>query len=278
MGVHAVAVGALDLALGAPQLRALSTRYGVPLLSANLQNAAGIRLFPAHRVLTAGGIKIGVFGLTGKHRIYKDLVDPRKHKLADPIATAKAQVKALRAKGAKLVVALAAIGDAEARKMARAVPGIDFVFVSGTGRHRPHLQKVGTAYLTEVTREGKYIGHLELHLRKGSLKFEDLSKRFVLAQSIERLQKSLQSLRGRMEWARKRGREEYMQNRLQRTQRSLARLRSQLYQANQKKPKGSFLTHVLKACKISLPENQAIANLIRTRAKAAGLKRPRGAK
>jgi len=278
MGVGAVAVGALDLALGATQLKALSTRHRLPLLSANLQNAAGVRLFPAHRLVKAGGIQFGVFGLTGEHRIYKNLVDPKRYKLADPVTTAKAQVKALRAKGAKVVVALAAIGDANARKLAKEVPGLDFVFVSGTGRHRPNLERVGTAYLTEITREGKYIGHLELHLRGGSLKFEDLSKRFVLAQNIQRLQKSLKSLQRRMAWARKRNREDYMKTRIQRAERSIGRLRSQLHQANQKKPKGSFLTHVLKACKTSLPENQAIANLIRTRAKATGLKRPRGAK
>ncbi len=277
MKVAGIAVGAMDLALGTDPLKALARKHKLPLLSANLQTTAGRRIFPAHRVVTVAGVRFGLFGLTGTHRIYKNLVDPAKYKLADPIATAKAEVKALKAMGAKVVIALAAIGDAEARKLADAVPGIQFVFVSGTGRHRPTLEKHGSAYLTEMTREGKYIGYLTLNIRGNDLTFQDASQRFVVAENLKRLEKSRESIMKRSKLRNRPNRGEWMQRRLQRLDGSLARLRIQLHQANQAQPKGSYVTNVLVPCKVTLPEDPATKTLITERAKAAQLVRSHGA-
>lgn len=276
MKVDGVAVGALDLAFGADALKRLAARYHIPLLSANLQSAQGQRLFPAHRLVTAAGIRFGIFGLTGPHRIYKNLIDPKRYKLADLVATARTEVKTLRAQGAKIIIALAATGDLPARKLADEVPGIHFIFVSGTGRHRPNLEKRGTAFLSEMMPQGKYVGHLSLSVRGGSLAFQDMSQRLVIAGRIEQLEKSLSSLQSRMKRLGERGRKDYMQRRIRRTQGSLIRLRQQLYTANRQQPKGSYLTNVMVGVSTTLPDNPALAKLISERAKAAGLKRPRG--
>lgn len=276
MKVDGVAVGALDLAFSTDELKRMAAKYHIPLLSANLQSAQGQRLFPAHRLVTVAGIRFGIFGLTGPHRIYKSLIDPKRYKLADLVTTARAEVKALRAQGAQVIIALAATGDLPARKVADEVPGIHFLFISGTGRHRPNLEKRGTAYLSEMMPQGKYVGHLRLSVRGGSLDFQDMSQRLVIAGRIAQLEKSLTGLRARMKRFGERGGKDYMQRRLRRTQGSLIRLRQQLYTANKTQPKGSYLTNVMVGVDTTLPEDPALAKLISERAKAAGLKRPRG--
>jgi 2',3'-cyclic-nucleotide 2'-phosphodiesterase (5'-nucleotidase family) len=276
MGVAGVAVGATDLALGLPVLQDLVRTHRLPLLSANLQSAAGRPLFPAHIITTVAGVKIGVFGLTGEKNIARIKIDPAKFKVADPVKTAQAQVKALRAKGAQLVVAIAAVGHEQASQVGKAVAGIDLLFVSGTGRHGERASRVGTAWMMEMSREGKYIGELSLYLRGGSFQFEDLSDRFQIAGRLEHMDKSLRSLEQRLATFQG-GNADFMQRRLQNTRNSKEQMMAQLYKANQVQPKGSFFTNVMKPVALTLKRDPVVKDLLNKVAKEAGLQRPRGA-
>lgn len=276
MGAHAVAVGATDLALGLPVLQGLVRSHRLPLVSANLQSAAGRRLFPAHKIVTVGGVKIGIFGLTGEKNIARAKIDPKRFKLADPAESAKAQVAALRAKGAQIVVALAAVGHQQGRQLAELAKGIDFLFVSGTGRHGERASRVGTAWMMEMSREGKYIGHLTLHIKGSGLQFEDLSERYQLASRLARVDKSIKSIQQRL--AKFQGKnQEYMERRMLNSKNSKERMMVQLAKANMVVPKGSFFTNVMKPVALTLTREPTIKALINRVAKEAGLQRPRGA-
>ncbi len=276
MGAQAVAVGATDLVLGLPVLQDLVRTHRLPLLSANLQSAAGKGLFPAHKIVTVGGVKIGIFGLTGEKNIARAKIDPKQFKLADPIKTAQAQVKALRAKGAQIVVGLAAVGHKMGRQVAEAAKGIDFLFVSGTGRHGERASRVGTAWMMEMSREGKYIGHLSLYLKGGSLSFEDLSERYQLANRLQRIDKSIRGLQKRL--AKFKGQnKDYMVRRMQNSKNSRERMMVKMAKANKLVPKGSFFTNVMQPVALTLKRDPAVRALINKVTKEVGLKRPRGA-
>ncbi|MFH2005540.1 MAG: hypothetical protein ABI333_03025 [bacterium] len=276
MKFHGVALGATDLVLGLPALRALEREHRLPLLSANLQSTAGKRLFKANRLVTLGGVKFGIFGLTGEQNIARVKIDPAQFKLADPVKAAQAQVQELRKAGAQIVVALAAVGHQQARQVAEGVKGIDFMFVSGTGRHMDKAERVGTAWVTEMGREGKYIGHLSLYVRRGDLTFEDLSERYQLAQRIDQLHKSLAGLRARMSQAEQSGRGDFLRRRLQTSESSIQRMQVQLHKANRVQPKGSFFTGVMTPVAMTLPQDPSVKALLAKATQAAGLKRPPG--
>jgi len=276
VGTHAVAVGATDLVLGLPVLQDLVRTHRLPLLSANLQSAGGKLLFPAHKIVTVGGVKIGIFGLTGEKNIARVKIDPKQFKLADPIQAAQAQVTALRAKGAQLVVALAAVGNQQGRLVAEAAKGIDFLFVSGTGRHGEQATRVGTAWMMEMSREGKYIGYVSLYLRGGKMQFEDLSERYQLANRLARVDKSIADLVKRLATFKGKNKD-YMERRMQNSKNSKERMMVQLAKANEIRPKGSFFTNVMEPVSLSLKREPSIKALINKIGKEAGLQRPRGA-
>ena len=93
------------------------------MLAANLYGRDGKRLFDADRIVDAAGIKIGVFGVSAPPTpddaaAFKAAgIDAR-----DPAAAARDAVAGLRARGAKLVVALVHVGDGERQPQAAAPP------------------------------------------------------------------------------------------------------------------------------------------------------------
>jgi 2',3'-cyclic-nucleotide 2'-phosphodiesterase (5'-nucleotidase family) len=107
MGYRALAVGAFDLAAGLDNLKKLEKKARFPFLSANLADkTTGQLYFPPHIVVEAGGVKVGVVGLTLNTlgRIYLGKVAPTAV-VNDPIEAARKSLDDLRGK-VDLVVAL----------------------------------------------------------------------------------------------------------------------------------------------------------------------------
>lgn len=107
MGYRAMAVGSGDLAAGFDTLRKLEGNAKFPFLSANLVDKSTQKpLFPTHVVVEAGGIRVGIFGLTlnTMSRAYLAKVAPQ-IMVTDPLEAAKKVLEELRGK-ADLVVAL----------------------------------------------------------------------------------------------------------------------------------------------------------------------------
>ena len=124
MGTTALVPGERDLAIGLPLLRKLAKQAGIPLLAANLYGRDGKRLFDADKIVDAAGIKIGLFGVSAPPTpddaaAFKAAgIDAR-----DPAAAAREAVAGLRARGAKIVVALVHVGDTnENRSCSRRCP------------------------------------------------------------------------------------------------------------------------------------------------------------
>ena len=91
----------------------------------------------------------------------------------DPAGAARASVASLRARGAKIVIALVHVGGAaDSKRFVRDVPGIDWAVLghSGMNLEQPELVAVavgGGARLLEAMNLGKNLGRLDLHVVAG---------------------------------------------------------------------------------------------------------------
>ena len=137
MGVDAVTVGERELALGAAKWRDWCNETKVPVVAANVVGADGKALFPAYRVIRAGEVTVGVFGVLALEG------DPWKAPpdvtITDPWVAARAAVRSLRAAGARVIVGLfhVAAGPARSQEMAAATVDVDVVVLGHDGVSAP---------------------------------------------------------------------------------------------------------------------------------------------
>ncbi|HCF61158.1 MAG TPA: hypothetical protein DFS52_24570, partial [Myxococcales bacterium] len=101
LGYDAMAVGERDLVLGVEELKKMAAKAKVTLLAANLLDKGGKRPFEQRKLVTAGGVKVGIFAVAeGAELERKGL------KVLPALEQANLQARALRKAGADLVVAL----------------------------------------------------------------------------------------------------------------------------------------------------------------------------
>ena len=172
LGVTAFSPGERDLALGAPLLRRVLADAKVPVVSANLVDARGRPLFPADRLVDVAGVKLGIFGVTAQSP-----PDPARWRAwgveaRDPLEAARAEVASLRARGARVVVALVHVGGTpDTKKLLAATPGIDWAVLghSGMNLEAPELVAAGGggARMLEAMSLGRNLGRLDLHVVAG---------------------------------------------------------------------------------------------------------------
>jgi 2',3'-cyclic-nucleotide 2'-phosphodiesterase (5'-nucleotidase family) len=155
--IAAVAVGERDLALGTDWLAREALAAGVPLLATNLRAADGTRPFAPHRIVEAGGARIGILAVTGASARPDGLT------VDEPGEAAKAAAAALRAQGATLVVALLHMGRDEARALAVAGLPVDVAIVAHEGR-RLEPEPVGSVLLAAPSDRGRDLFGLTLDL------------------------------------------------------------------------------------------------------------------
>jgi 2',3'-cyclic-nucleotide 2'-phosphodiesterase (5'-nucleotidase family) len=186
IGLDAMAIGEAELAIGVAPLAALASRAGLRLLCANLVDARGQRPFAENLLVDARGVKVGLFALFEASTTAPDVVRRLKQarlRATDAVAAATAQVKALRAQGAEVIVMLAHVGMPRAKEIAQAVRGIHVGIVAHSGFRTSEPERVGKVILVEPGRRGQELGHLELRLGEGWTVQEQLvddSRRHVL--------------------------------------------------------------------------------------------------
>ncbi len=158
-GTAAMAVGERDLSHGLAWLQKATKGKKLKLLSANLVNKAGKAPFPASTVLEAGGLKLGVVGVSAEGT---PAGEPGLKGRA-PIEAALAEARKLRKK-VDVVVVLAAVPYQEAVKMALlANEAVDFVVQSNDARGIGIGELVGThAAVFPAGELGKQVTRLEL--------------------------------------------------------------------------------------------------------------------
>jgi hypothetical protein len=152
-----VALGEADLARGPDKV--------VPRRLA--ANVTGAPFLEGARVRTVGGIRIGVFGVADPVLIRRS-----GWRAEDPAEAAAREAARLRKEGAEVVIALAALERAAARRVAR-VTGVDFVVVGqnpGEGMLRADgdAAAAGGAFVVAPADELQKIGRIDLVLRPGA--------------------------------------------------------------------------------------------------------------
>ena len=178
MGTTALLPGERDLAIGVPRLRRLAKQAHIPLIASNLYGADGKRLFEADRIIDAAGVKIGLFGVTVPTSPDDATLKAAGIEARDPKAAAREEVASLRARGAKLIVAMVHVGSGDAnRKLVGDVPGIDWAVLGHTGMNYQSPEKAGSARMLEAMMQGKHVGRLDLHVIGDQLVFKDRGER-----------------------------------------------------------------------------------------------------
>ncbi|HVU50164.1 MAG TPA: multiheme c-type cytochrome [Polyangia bacterium] len=183
LGVTAFSPGERDLALGARLLRRVLAGAKVPTVSATLADAEGRLLFEADRLVDAAGVRVGIFGVTAPSladgpgavggRARRGGAWPADVVARDPVAAARAEAASLRARGAKLVVALVDVGGlGAARALLARAAGIDWAVVGHGGARLDTPELVegpagGRSRMLAALGRGTHLGRLDLHVVAG---------------------------------------------------------------------------------------------------------------
>ncbi|MBI1381363.1 MAG: hypothetical protein GC161_09765 [Planctomycetaceae bacterium] len=150
LGIAAMGVGDLDLAIGHETLKELAARHGVPLVNANIVDAGGALVFEPYAIVERGGRRIGIFSLLADRLDSDEVEDKRPVDVARVLRSqglsltnwlhrATAVVGELRGTHkVDLVFCASHLGAARNRSLVEAVEGIDIVF-------GPHTEKRTTA-------------------------------------------------------------------------------------------------------------------------------------
>jgi hypothetical protein len=155
--LHAAAVGLgpYDLAAGPANVR--------PARQAANVGGAGVAI-EAPKVIEAGGVKIGVFGV-----VAPELVAPHGVTATDPAPAAKAAVASLRKGGAEIVVGLVHMDRAGVKQLVRDVPGIDVAVVGANAPEPDRVERtpdrVGDTWLVQSANRGQVITRLDITAR-----------------------------------------------------------------------------------------------------------------
>jgi len=159
MGYHGVVIGEDELGFGLDFLRRRARETGLPVVVANLYDAAADTLiFPASRVVTlASGRRVGIVGALSPTIGLPPQVADAGLDVRDPLDPAQRAVDALRP-GVDVVVVLAHMPRSEAQNFARSLKGVDAVFHGHDGRPMRQLRRFGEAYLLELSSRGLYMG------------------------------------------------------------------------------------------------------------------------
>lgn len=160
-GAAAIVPGDRDLARGLAAYRALVEAAKVPVLAANLIDAAsGAAPFPGHRVVQAGPVKVGLVGLVGEGQLAKVegvRVDPL-------LPAAKREIEAVRKAGADLVILVTHADSSSLKKALAELPHVHVAIAGADRQLTARPARVGEAVLMGGGDRGRTVGHLRLHL------------------------------------------------------------------------------------------------------------------
>ncbi|WP_239014351.1 5'-nucleotidase [Archangium violaceum] len=192
LGTTAMAVGARDLTLGTGFLLQRTKGRKMKLLSANLVDAKGKRLFPASTVVTVGEVKFGLVGISPEGPVLQQagvVGHP-------PAKAAIAEARRLReAEKVDVVVVLAAVPYDEAVLLSKeAGNAVDLILQSHESRSPGVPQRNDFASLISSGERGRQLVRLALSVG-GKGPFVDLGETSRAQQSLRILDKNLQQAR-----------------------------------------------------------------------------------
>jgi 2',3'-cyclic-nucleotide 2'-phosphodiesterase (5'-nucleotidase family) len=194
VGTRALAVGPRDLwAAGLPGLQAQAREKKLLWLSANVLGPRGGMPFPASTVLRAGGLRVGVIGLTEPQEMVGRKTGVT---FLDPVVATRPQVNRLHGQ-VDLIIVLSNLPIEQNDLLREQVPGIDLI-LSGAPTEGGGALVNGTRapWDIRVHGEGRNIGRLDLRLTPGSRRplqrSEAMERRLA---ELEATQSTLKALR-----------------------------------------------------------------------------------
>jgi 2',3'-cyclic-nucleotide 2'-phosphodiesterase (5'-nucleotidase family) len=202
-GITAFTPGERDLAVGPALFRRVMADAKIPVVSANLYDQQGARVFDPDRIVDAAGVKVGVFGVT--RALPENAADWQGWGIAarDPVAAARDEVASLRGRGAAIVVALLHVGTMhDTHDLLTKVPGIDWAVLGHSGTMPETPEEIGGARAVEAMTQGKNLGRLDLHIvgdaRRARLSFADVGQRAQVTAILADHQRQIADYRKRL--------------------------------------------------------------------------------
>jgi len=202
LGFAAFAPGANDFSGGAAELAKLRDASGGALVLSNASESdAGAAIAPAPFVVREmNGLKVAFIGALGEDAVK---TGPLPLSLGASAPAIKAAFDAAKTQGAQVVVALAAVGRGEAKRIADTVPGLTAIVVGSPGGSgeantvAPPPERVGDVIIAETGNHLTTVGVLDLYVRDGGTTFADATG-LELGRRREELRRRIDELRAKI--------------------------------------------------------------------------------
>lgn len=159
MEYNGMVLGEKDFAHGLEYIVEKVDKLKLPVVMANLVDTQTNELvFPASRTFRLpGGLRVGVVGVIGTGLEFPEQVPPGRLHVASPTAAVEREVTALR-NDVDLVVVLAHMPGARARRLAQTARGVDIVVNGHDARPMRKTRKSGGAYVVATSDRGRFMG------------------------------------------------------------------------------------------------------------------------
>ncbi len=159
MGYHGMVIGEADFGFGVDFIVERVRRLGLPMLVANLRDAATDSLLfdPARIVTLPSGLTVGIVGAIGARIKLPPQVKPGSVKISHPLGVVQAHVAAMR-DSVDVMVVLAHMDRGEVQRIVTEVEGIDLIVYGHKGRALRNVRRIGGAFPLQVSDRGRYMG------------------------------------------------------------------------------------------------------------------------
>ncbi len=198
MGLAAWTPGYNDWAGGGALLGSLAKQAQGPLLAANLE--ADVDGATKSALRDVGGVKVGIVGVSAPS---SNGGPPEGVRLKDAVPVLKANVAELRSRGAKLLIALAALPRGEALRAAEAVAELN-VLVVGKPLDRgeandapPPPALIGSTLVVQTSNHLQTVGVIDFFVHGDDYKFQDATG-VANAEATSSLAKRIRELENRV--------------------------------------------------------------------------------
>ena len=193
MGCDAITIGDDDLLFGREDLLRILNQAAFPVVSANLIGTeSGDPLFQPYVIREAGGLKIGLFGLSSEPRgPLADRFDGLT--VLDPFASAPRMLAILREKS-DIIVLLSHLGYAKDMELARKVDGIHVIVGGHTGVNLSYPRIIRNTVVVQVSKRGRRLGRIDIRIKDVSRPFVNVATREMLKRRLHQIDYTLDSL------------------------------------------------------------------------------------
>jgi 2',3'-cyclic-nucleotide 2'-phosphodiesterase (5'-nucleotidase family) len=164
VGIDAINVGELDLALGLDYLKDLQKKYELPFISANIVDDKDQLVFEPYVIKKIGSFKVGIIGMMGNtsdvSKLMAEIVGDSLSVL-DPMKTVEARVTELKDK-TDFIIVLTHQHIGRNWVIARKIDGVDVIV---GGHHKQRLKtpyEANDTYIVQSGEKGQYQGMLEI--------------------------------------------------------------------------------------------------------------------